>query len=115
MQVQEARDAVLARWQSIADGAFKCPMRVEDDLTVEYDWGWSFTLVPVDPARCDFSKHRYGKARFAIDRETGHSYPIGSKGIAEARAYLMKWRRKRAEAAENPPTDAEKTDADEPV
>ena len=107
MQVHEAQDLVLAKWQSVSERSFKCPMRVDDDLTVEYDWGWSFTLVPVDPEKCDFSKNRFGKHRFAIDRETGISYPVGTKGIVEARAYLMKWRRKRAEAADNPHSKAE--------
>ena len=44
---------------------------------------------------------------FAIDRETGIFTPVGTKRIEYARSYLMKWRRKRAEAAANPPSKAE--------
>ena len=107
MQVQEAREIVVEKWQAISKRAAECPLRVDDDLTVEYDWGWSFTIVPIDPALCPTDSKRSFMHRFAIDRESGIFTPVGTKGIAEARAYLMKWRRKRAEAAENPHSKAE--------
>lgn len=96
MTVQDAVEEVIRKWHSISEQALKCRMRIDDALTEEYDWGWMFTLVPVDPVP---SSQPSARDRYAIDNVTGISTPVGFKGVPEAVRYLMKWRQKRAEAA----------------
>lgn len=96
MTMEEAREVITRNWLASAEKFLQCPVRIDDSLTVEYDWGWSFDCVPIDPARCP---HDYKRCRYAVDRLTGIGTPIGTKGLSEAVNYLMKWRQKRLEAA----------------
>ena len=96
MTVEEARDVVARDWLQISEQALKCPARIDDMLTEEYDWGWSFYCGPVDPSLCPLA---YKRRHYAVDRVTGIATPVGSKGLQHAVNYLMKWREKRAEAA----------------
>jgi hypothetical protein len=96
MTMEEAREVITRNWWASAEKFLQCPVRIDDSLTEEYDWGWSFDCVPIDPARCP---HDYKRCRYAVDRVTGIGTPIGTKGLPEAVNYLMKWRQKRMEAA----------------
>ena len=101
MTVAEARVEIVRRWLPIAEQFLQCPARIDDARTEEFEWGWEFSCVPVDPAQCPLT---YKRNNFALDRVTGISTPVGNKGVQEAFNYLMKWRRKRAERAAAPPS-----------
>jgi hypothetical protein len=95
---EQAREIVVRQMLPVTENhlALGCRAKLDDALSVEYEWGWSFTFVPVDPAECS---KEYKFDSYAVDRVTGFATPIGNKGIPEAVNYLMKWRQKRQEAA----------------
>jgi len=102
MTDEQVREIVVRQMQPVAENPLSlgCPARLDDALTEEYEWGWSFTFVPVDPSECQLA---YKRRRYAVDRVTGIATPVGNKGVEEAFNYLMKWRKKRAEAAAGSP------------
>ena len=94
MTVQEAELVVAREWQSIAEQRVGYPLRVDPTHTAEYEWGWEISFVPAEADRPP------RRERYAIDRVTGITSPVGTKGLSEAVRYLAKWRRQReAEAA----------------
>ena len=56
MTVEEAREVVTREWLPISEQNLKCPTKIDDSLTEEHDWGWSFYCVPIDPNQCPQSK-----------------------------------------------------------
>jgi hypothetical protein len=96
MTREEAREVIAQKCLASAAKFLQCPVLIDDSQTEEHSWGWSFTCVPVDPTQC---LRDYKRCHFAVDRVTGIFTPIGNKGIPEAVNYLMKWRQKRQEAA----------------
>ena len=90
MNRREAINMIIAEWLPVTEKAFKCPVRLDDSLTEEYDWGWVFHIVASDKPLHSDSRLR---DRYAIDRITGYSCPIGTKGIEQAIIYIKKHRK----------------------
>lgn len=89
MEREEAQRRVLDRWLPITELSFGCPAEIDESLTAEFEWGWVFYLVPLDPDAC---QQVYKRDRYAFDRTTGISVPVGTKGLDQALDYLMKHR-----------------------
>jgi hypothetical protein len=81
----EAERRVWEFWSHVAQRTMGCEMRVESELTEEYEWGWMVFLAPVRPEDC---RHSYPFCRYAIDRREGDSTPVGTKGLTEALIHL---------------------------
>ena len=87
---------IIQKWKPHVEARLECPTRIDDALTVEYEWGWTFSVVPVHPDQCPML---YNPRQFAIDRVTGYAYPVGGFRLQGAVNYLMKWRKVREDEA----------------
>ena len=73
-------------WHPTTEWAFGCGAVFDESLTEEYDWGWVFYLVPTDLEACKMKL--YPKDRYAVNRWSGKSYPVGTLGIEHAMLQL---------------------------
>jgi hypothetical protein len=85
MDRKDARQRVEEFWQPSTERYFGCPAEIDDSLTEEYEWGWAFCFVPT---ATETGTGVYPQAQVAIDKRTGHSTPVGTKGIEEAVHHL---------------------------
>jgi hypothetical protein len=86
MTAQEAKSRVDEHWRRVIEQQDGHAVQIDDTLTVEHSWGWLFCFVPVEP------QLPKAKEEFALDRLTGESCPVGTKGIDHAVHILMSWR-----------------------
>jgi hypothetical protein len=89
MTRDEARAAVERDWLPLDARAFGGSLRVDDARTAEYEWGWAFVGVPVDPGQCRLPVPEQG---YAVDRTNGYSVPVVSSGVDGASRLLRDWR-----------------------
>jgi hypothetical protein len=80
MNRTKARERVREIWLRPTERSLDCAAEIDDSLTEEYDWGWVFNFVPLSS---DASPRPWPRG-VAIDRGTGHTAPVGPKGVAEA-------------------------------
>lgn len=71
-------------WLLTTQAFLGCPAVIDLAATEEHEWGWLIYVVPVNEALCT---REYKKNCFAVERETGISTPVGTKGIEEALLY----------------------------
>lgn len=77
-------------WLPTAQAFLGCPAMIDLAATEEHEWGWLIYVVPVNEALCT---RAYKKNCFAVERETGISTPVGTKGIEEALIYFSRHRK----------------------
>ena len=92
MTVEEAQVEVIRRWGPLAQEHFGCPAVLNPKDTKTYEWGWVLNFRAIDPDAC---RRRVKKCAYAIDRESGASYPLGPRGLRPALAYFEKVRARR--------------------
>jgi hypothetical protein len=81
MNVDEAIAVVMRQWGHSAERRLGGKVCADESLTEEFHRGWVVHLVPTDIA----AKSTTTKlARYAVDRLSGQSTPVGTKGIQEA-------------------------------
>ena len=83
MNLTEARIEAM-RWASTAERGLGCAVTLDESLTENFEWGWVFCFVPVDPTSCTF---QYKRRRYAVHRSK-LSTPVGTKGVEEALKYF---------------------------
>ena len=101
MDVNEAREKVL-RWRLAIETDLRCEVTLDDSRTQVYEWGWVFYFVASDPERCPKVRKQ---SAFAVERETGRSYPVGTKGLMTALRYFKAHRERDAAYRTGPATD----------
>ena len=84
--MQEAKAIIENGWGPIVHKHATCATAIDDSGTIEYEWGWVFKYAPID------KDDDYPADEYAIDRTTGYSIPVGTKGIENAIQILMRWR-----------------------
>lgn len=85
MTREDAESRVWSMWRHAADHGLGCQTQVDPGRTEEYEWGWVVYLSPVRLAEC---RRLYPYSRFAIERQAGRSYPVGTKGLEHALVLL---------------------------
>jgi hypothetical protein len=64
----------------------KCEMIVDESLVEEHPWGWVVVFAPARPEEC---AQRYPFASYAIARDTGKNFPVGTKGLEDVLQYIL--------------------------
>ncbi len=93
MTAVEAEDEIVRRWARIAEERLGCPVMLMPEATETHEWGWVIQLRVVNPDACS---RRVKFSSYAVDRATGESFPVGSKGVPPALAYFEKVRARQA-------------------
>lgn len=93
MDLEEAQRRFSDRYLQVAERVLGCPVKIEGSYTREYEWGWLFMFVAIDPKAC---QRDYPHVQYAYDRCTGLGFPVGTKGLDFAVRTLMRLREKCA-------------------
>jgi hypothetical protein len=85
MTLNDAKTETVRIWLSASQRGLGCSVVIDDSRTEEHDWGWVFWFVPENPELC---QQAWPFARYAFDQHSGHSVPVGTKGLEGAIAHL---------------------------
>ena len=91
MTREEAQKQILSEWLPIVEKHFQCTARLDESLTDVYEWGWVFHIIAGSPKTV--KEKAYHTRQYAIDRVTGYSIPVGTKGIMDAIYYIKRHRK----------------------
>jgi len=86
MTVSDAKLKVDQTWHVIVERSVGYSVYIDDERTTEYPWGWVFYFVATN-----VSASRRADA-YAIDRLSGNSLPVGTKGLGHCLELLLAWR-----------------------
>lgn len=112
MTLDEAELKVLSQWQRSAQRILGGPVVLKRQYTKTHEWGWVLWLWAVNPDACP---HVVKHAKYAIDRETGVSYPVGSRGLRPAKELFQRVRANRAEVDQPVVIVGESVESERPV
>jgi hypothetical protein len=98
IDVEQAREKITNDWLPVCEVAAGGPVRIADEDTTEYEWGWVFYCEGIASSG-EVEKANY-YATFLVDRLTGTVLRSVNGGIIFSVARLMELRQEHPPATE---------------